>query len=214
MHSKKTIEDFEGPLGGKTYDFLATYLGYTEEWYKRAARTIPIRQGLRVLDVGCGTGSLTLALWSRLGAEVTLTGIDLAEKQLAVARNKARSRGASIEFIQGSMDALPHEDRSFDLVVSSMAIHGLPNELRRPAIAEIARVIVPGGSFALIDWSRPRLGVKSAIWFPMIVKDYRGDNWNNTYPNICSSLGFILITDVYFDSLHRSQVFMKPEHTK
>jgi ubiquinone/menaquinone biosynthesis C-methylase UbiE len=109
-----------------------------------------IRSGHRVLDVGCGTGSLAMLIRARCpGAEVV--GIDPDPKALAIARAKAERAGETIEWQQGFADALPFEDASFDRVVSSLVFHHLPPEVVRATIPELRRVLKPAGSVWVLD---------------------------------------------------------------
>ncbi|MEV4569503.1 methyltransferase domain-containing protein [Nonomuraea sp. NPDC049419] len=106
-----------------------------------------------VLDLGCGTGRLTLPL-AALAKEVV--GLDLCDGMLAVARRKAEEEGADIRFDQGDMCDLPYPDDSFDVVTSTLALMHIPLEARGTAFAEIARVLRPGG--------RLLTGVKNAAF--------------------------------------------------
>lgn len=108
--------------------------------------------GQRVLDVGCGTGTLALiAKEAAPGAEVV--GIDADEEMLARARAK---RGAQdIRFDRGMADELPYEDASFDRVLSTLVFHHLRRPVKQRAAREIARVLKPGGRFHLGDFGPP-----------------------------------------------------------
>jgi demethylmenaquinone methyltransferase/2-methoxy-6-polyprenyl-1,4-benzoquinol methylase len=78
------------------------------------------------------------------------------------------------------MDELPYPDEYFDVVVTSMALHETPPEVRRKAIAQTARMLKKGGSFVLIDWSKPKFGLWGIVWFPMICwGEQNRDNWRN-----------------------------------
>lgn len=96
--------------------------------------------GMQILDIGCGTGSLCLEL-ARLGAKVT--GIDISEAMLEVARDKARRTGMTVKFLRADALHLPFEDASFDAVVSVTVMEFVP-DLKR-ALAEAYRVLKPGG---------------------------------------------------------------------
>lgn len=111
----------------------------------------------RVLDVGCGTGTL-MVLIARLYPNVRLVGLDPDLRALARAQRKARRAGASVELDQGFSDALPYAGASFDRVFSSFMLHHLqPNE-KVTALREIKRVLKPGGSLHLLDFATPETG--------------------------------------------------------
>jgi len=203
----ETNESFEGFTGGAVYDWLARLTGYGPSYYRKAALAMPIQPGIRLLDLGCGTGSLTLAAARRLDGDGAIEGIDLSEKQLRRARTKTAAFPVSVTFRQGSVRELPYQDDQFDGVFASQVFHALPDEVRADAIAEAARVLRPGGFFALVEWSRPRLGYTAAIWTLTILGSRRGHNWQGTYADLIEPAGFRLLSDVYLDSLNRCQVF-------
>jgi ubiquinone/menaquinone biosynthesis C-methylase UbiE len=114
-----------------------------------------LRPGEAVLDVGCGTGTLALEAQPRVGDAGRVVGIDPAPKQLARARAKAAHRGLPLEFRLGVIEALPFPDASFDAALSTLMMHHLPDDLKRRGLAEIARVLKPGGRLVVADAEHP-----------------------------------------------------------
>jgi ubiquinone/menaquinone biosynthesis C-methylase UbiE len=111
-----------------------------------------LAQGQRVLDVGCGTGTLALlAKAAAPGAE--MVGLDPDPEMLAQAR--AKPGAGEIRFEEGMADQLPYEDASFDRVLSSLVFHHLPRPVKDGAAHEIARVLRPGGELHLADFGPP-----------------------------------------------------------
>jgi demethylmenaquinone methyltransferase/2-methoxy-6-polyprenyl-1,4-benzoquinol methylase len=108
------------------------------------------------------------------------------------------------------MDDLPYPDEYFDIVVTSMALHETPPNVRRLAILQTARTLKSGGRFILVDWSKPKFGLWGAFWFPMIRWGAQNrDNRQNVYPDLCRQNGLQLKEDYYINSIARRQVFQK-----
>jgi ubiquinone/menaquinone biosynthesis C-methylase UbiE len=136
------------------YDPLLRWL-FREASVKRALlEQAEIRPGQRVLDVGCGTGTLAVEI-QRACPEARVVGIDGDPKALAIARRKAARAGVPVELDRGLADALPYAAGSFDRVVSSLVFHHLARPTKERALAEILRVLAPGGRFHLLDFGRP-----------------------------------------------------------
>jgi SAM-dependent methyltransferase len=118
-----------------------------EEWAPRVAEAAGIRAGDRVLDVACGTGVLAAEAARRAGPTGSVTGLDLSPEMLAVA---ARLH-PTVRWQQGSGDALPFPDQSFDAVVSQFGLMFFPDQVA--GLREMWRVLVPGGRLAVAVWA-------------------------------------------------------------
>ena len=112
-----------------------------------------ITPGLRVLDIGCGTGSMAINI-KRIYREADVVGIDPDPDALAVSQRKAKRAGLSIEFDRGFADRMPYADASFDRVFSSFMFHHLAADEKTATLGEIRRVLKPGGSLHLLDFVR------------------------------------------------------------
>jgi ubiquinone/menaquinone biosynthesis C-methylase UbiE len=111
--------------------------------------------GLRVLDLGCGTG--TLAVWAKErepGLEVV--GLDGDPEVLERGRRKAAAAGVDVRLDEGLSFDLPYEDGSFDRVLSSLFFHHLKPDAKRRTAAEVVRVLRPGGELHVADFGPPR----------------------------------------------------------
>lgn len=146
---------------GWRYDLLEwlfdtfVFRGKLREIRQRAADLARIQPGEKVLDVGCGTGTLAMDVARRVGATGRVFGIDPGEQQIARARSKAARRGLSIEFQIGVIEHLDFPDQTFDVVLSTIMMHHLSDTLKRQGLAEIARVLKPGGRLVIADFKRP-----------------------------------------------------------
>jgi ubiquinone/menaquinone biosynthesis C-methylase UbiE len=192
---------FKGVFGGAGYDRWAKLFGMGFSFYRQAVGEVELPRSARVLDLGCGTGSLSIALAEKLHAGSEVHGIDISDDQLHYARTKARSRECVFRFYNSSMDELSFPDDHFDLVISSMALHETPPGVRRGAIREIERVLKKEGLFVLVDWSKPRFGLQAIVWLPFLFFGSWKDNWNNTYRALCSERNLLLEEDNYLNSL-------------
>ena len=111
-----------------------------------------IAPGQRVLDVGCGTGTLALVAAKTLGDSGFVCGIDPAAEMVERARVKAVRAGCVVSFQVGAIEELPFADRSIDVVFSTLVLHHLPEKLRAKGLGEVRRVLSVGGRFVLVDF--------------------------------------------------------------
>ncbi|MEW6321828.1 MAG: ubiquinone/menaquinone biosynthesis methyltransferase [Acidobacteriota bacterium] len=137
------------------YDLITVVLSYGRDraWKQRLIREAALIPGRRVLDLACGTGDLALAA-ARRGA--TVTGLDVTHRMLELARAKASQAagsGRAPRFVTGDMMALPFPSASFDRVTTGYGLRNVPD--LDGALAEIARVLAPGGMLLSLDFNRP-----------------------------------------------------------
>lgn len=111
-----------------------------------------IKRGNRVLDVGCGSGNLTLTAKTYVGVSGSVYGIDASPEMIEVARKKAQRSGATVVFEVGLIENITYPDATFDVVVSRLVMHHLPDDLKRRGVAEIFRVLKPGGLLFFTDF--------------------------------------------------------------
>jgi demethylmenaquinone methyltransferase / 2-methoxy-6-polyprenyl-1,4-benzoquinol methylase len=131
--------------------------GLDRRWRRVAAEAV-VRPGDRVLDACCGTGDFALAD-ARAGGRVT--GLDFSDRML----ERARAKSSAVEWIQGDALALPFEDGSFDAATVGFGVRNL-EDLER-GLAELRRVLRPGGRLGVLEITRPRgaLAPFYRLWF-------------------------------------------------
>src|SRR5574341_106944 len=114
-----------------------------------------IKLGDKILDVGCGSGNLTLTAKRYAGASGSVYGIDAAPEMIEVAKKKASRSRLEVVFNVGLIEKLAFQDATFNVVISRLVIHHLPDDLKRRGFAEILRVLKPGGLFFVADFKPP-----------------------------------------------------------
>lgn len=135
------------------YDPLMKLLGFGR-LHRALLEQAELRPDHRVLDVGCGTGTLALTV-KRLHRGIEAVGLDPDANALARATAKAKRAGLQVRFDQASADALPYGHGSFDRVFSSMMFHHLRPAQKEGMLREVRRVLAPGGRLEFLDFSHP-----------------------------------------------------------
>ncbi len=135
------------------YDPLVAVLsiGHGKAFRRTSVELAGIQPGERVLDVGCGTGDLTLAATACAGTQGEVVGIDASPEMIAVARRKADGKGAPARFDVALIERIPFPEGYFDVVLSSLMLHHLPGQLKQAGLAEVHRVLKPGGRLLVVD---------------------------------------------------------------
>lgn len=122
-----------------------------------------VKPGDAVLEIGCGTGSLSLAARRRVGPTGEVFGIDQIPGMVAASQHKAAQANEKITFQQGGIDKLPFPENRFDVVLCSFMIFHMSEETRRKGIAEIQRVLKPQGRLLVLDMAAPARPVQKVI---------------------------------------------------
>lgn len=152
MNSQRTFMPAAGrDLFLPFYDPLTKLLG-SDRLNRALIDQSALQPGFRVLDVGCGTGTLVVTI-KRSHPAVEVTALDPDPNALARAKRKAERAGVSIRFDRGFADALPYEDAAFDRVFSSMMFHHLRKTEKEATLGEIRRVLKPGGRLEFLDFA-------------------------------------------------------------
>jgi demethylmenaquinone methyltransferase/2-methoxy-6-polyprenyl-1,4-benzoquinol methylase len=155
------------------YDLMNTAMtaGLHHRWRERAADLAGLEAGDRALDVCCGTGDLALALALRVGPEGSVIGADFSEPMLELARRKAAERGVGqVTFEWADALELPYGDAEFEAVTVGFGVRNLADI--GAGLAEMARVLRPGGRLVILEITQPRrppLSTFYSLWFDRIV---------------------------------------------
>jgi demethylmenaquinone methyltransferase/2-methoxy-6-polyprenyl-1,4-benzoquinol methylase len=143
------------------YDLITVLLsfGMDARWKRRVVALASPQPGQRVLDLACGTGDLTFGAAEACAQAV---GLDITFRMLELARTRSAGRGTHLFWIQGDMLSLPFADASFDIVTTGYGLRNVPD--LRGSIAEIRRVLRPGGTLVSLDFNRPANRLLRAIY--------------------------------------------------
>lgn len=152
-------------------------------WTRYGRRTVErlrLTPGQRVLDVCCGSGASAIPAAEIVGPTGSVTGVDLADNLLELARRKAQERGLqNVEFRAGDMTQLPFDDCYFDVVVCVFGIFFVPD--MEAALGELKRVLCEGGRLAITTWG-PRFFEPASTVFWNSVRDVRPDLYKGFNP--------------------------------
>lgn len=181
---KTTPDSFTPALGQPwltpLYDLAIAALTRERVWRKLLVRQINAAPGDRVLDVGCGTGTLATMI-ARAAPKAAIFGIDPDPVVLQTARKKAAAAGASIRFAQGFLteEALA-EMAPLTKITSSLVLHQVPREEKRRILALMRNALGVGGELHLADYGEQRTSL-SRFLFRRTVQSL--DGFANTQPN-------------------------------
>lgn len=149
------------------YDPLAMRIVRARRWRPALVDAIAPAPGQRILDLGCGTGSLCLLVKDRC-PEAIIIGVDPDPVMLSRAQQKARAAGWELPLIEASATALPTEpplDQAVDVCVASLMFHHLTRTEKQAALAEATRVLRVGGRLFIADWGPPKTWTGRAGFF-------------------------------------------------
>lgn len=156
-----------------------------------------VSAGHRVLDLGCGTGTLTV-LAKQTQPEAEIIGVDADPDVLALARKKIARAGVRVTVEQGSATQLPYPDQTFDRVISSLVVHHLNSEAKRQAFMEVERVLRPGGEFHILDFGWPRSRYAHFIRPFARHLEQTADNLDGRLPEMLRSAGLRQVVEVAY----------------
>jgi ubiquinone/menaquinone biosynthesis C-methylase UbiE len=190
------------------YDPLQKLLGF-ESIHRQLVDQADIRPGHRVLEIGCGTGNLSILI-KRLHPQGEVVGLDPDSKVLARARRKAEREAIPVQLDRGFAQELPYPDASFDRVFSAFMFHHLEEDEKEKTLLEARRVLKPSGSLHLLDFGGAKVrsdGFAARLHGFIARLQHRSerlrDNFGNRIPTLMRDAGFADPTEV----AHRVTIF-------
>lgn len=148
-----------------------------------------IQPGQHVLDLGCGTATLTILIKQR-HPEAWVIGLDGDPTVLALAKTKLADATVAIPLVQGLSFALPYQNRVFDRTLTSLLLHHLTRDDKRLTLCETFRVLRPGGELHIADFGPPHhAGMAAVSWIVRWLEE-AGDNMKGLLPDLVREAGF------------------------
>ncbi len=155
------MEKNEKYIPALSFDWLTPFYDPLVKWFMpesrfktRLVQQADIQGGQRVLDLGCGTATLTILI-KQTHPDAHVVGLDGDTKILEIARKKAAKVDARITLNEGMAYQLPYAENSFERVLSSLMLHHLTVDNKRRTLAEVFRVLAPDGELHVADFKRP-----------------------------------------------------------
>lgn len=194
----KKIKRDETYYIAKTFDYMAKRYDrsvkkkFGLEFYSLAAKLSGLKEGDKVLDAGCGTGTLALMLKKQVGNNGFVAGIDMSSGMLEQAKIKSDKENLHIDFRVASIEKIPFSDNFFNVVTSTWVIHQLSLSLKKKGFKEIFRVLRPGGCFLLVDLHRITNPLRAFFNLPFYwwSEGYKIHVWGKL-PDLLSETGFV-----------------------
>jgi ubiquinone/menaquinone biosynthesis C-methylase UbiE len=206
-----TSKNFHGIKGGYlnpiapiTYDTVTAWATPPNETWIRQQLMNAIEQNsnpLRILDLGCGTGSQTLML-KRAFPTSTVTGLDLSPYMLVMAEYKAHQNGLAIEWVHNLAEATTFSTEIFDLITVCFLFHETPTHIARLILKESYRLLRPGGQLLVLDGNQRVL--RHADWLIKLFREpysqvYAAENVTDWF----LAAGFVEVQTQYFGLIHQ-----------
>lgn len=155
----------------------------------------------RILDMGCGTGSLTVRVKQRF-PQADVIGVDVDASILTLSRSKASDLNLEIQFYQCSVEDLSGlsamKSGHMECIVSSLVFHHLTADQKRDALSEAYRLMEPGGRLILADWGKPKnVLMRLAFLLVQVLDGFANtqDNRNGRIPDLMKNAGFDKVSE-------------------
>lgn len=170
------------------YDPITRWMG-GEAAHRRLVEQAQLKPGQRALEIGCGTGNLTL-LAKKLHPDVEVVGLDPDAKALERARQKAERQRLPIRLERGFADEIGAPGESYDVVLSALMFHHLDRDVKKRTLTEVHRVLRPGGSLHLLDFGDGHDGTDGFLARLLHRQGHLRDNSTDTVLTFMREAGF------------------------
>ncbi len=187
------------PFGRHTltpmYDFFCSVTGINKRFREKVLRAVPLQDSYTVADVGCGTG-VFLKVAGDHYPHVRFLGFDPDSRALEIAKGRLIKSGLKVELEQAFAESLPMPDVSVDVCFSSLAFHHMPDTIKKKAIAEIHRVLKPGGRVVIADFGETKsVFIRKILFFEKL--EYIEGNFRGLINLYLKEAGFRDIKTVF-----------------
>lgn len=182
------------------YDIVMRRTMREKTFKTRLIEQAGLAPGHRVLDLGCGTATLTLMV-KAAQPDTEVVGLDGDSKVLALAEAKAARQGLEIQLDQGLSTELPYEDRTFDRAVTSLLFHHLTRDDKVRTMQESLRVLKPGGELHVADWGPPQNVFMHLAFLAVQLLD----GFETTSDNVRGMLPLLLLQSGFVDVQQTAQ---------
>jgi len=190
------------------YDFIQKYIVRDIRYKSRLIAHAQIQAGHRVMDLGCGTGTLAI-MAKRAQPQADIFGLDADPEMLKVAKAKKDQEKLEVKFDVGFTNNLPYPDEFFDRVLSSIMIHHLKTPDKEKTAHEIYRVLKPGGQLHIIDFGKPYTWYGKLLG-PFLYKfEEANDNVEGRLPEIFGAPGLKMEIVGHFWTFFGDLAFLK-----
>lgn len=180
------------------YDSLISKFLRENKWKELLIFEIANLNPEKILDVGCGTATLTIMLQKKF-PEASISGIDGDGKILAIADKKIKEAKLNINLQEALSFKLPFADNQFDVVVSSLMLHHLSDDDKKKTFHEIIRVLKPGGQFLIADWGKPNsIFIRWLFYIVQLLDGFSTtkSNVKGLLPSMVIDAGFVAVKEL------------------
>ena len=160
------------------------FLGRLKKFWHKLIELAEIKPSDRIIDVGCGSGKMVEAISKRLGINGEIIGLE--PSKYLIENCKKNNLNRNVKFVQGIMEEIPYPNKSFDIVLSSLAIHHVPRKAKQKAFKEFNRILKENGRLLILDHGKPNNWILKIILFPMRwnILEYQAENFRGEIPGM------------------------------